>query len=98
MAAIKLSASASVSALSERPLVGGGTTPAFAVMDASAGATWGPFDLSLEIYNLLDNEYAALAYRYDSQWDPSPTASPSNAVHTVAASPLSWLLTLGLSI
>lgn len=85
-----------VSALSARPLSGGGTTPAFATVDLSAGLGWGPFDLSLEIYNALNARYAALASRFESQWNP--TAAPSTSVHTAAGMPRAWMLTLGVSV
>jgi len=83
-------------ALSARPLSGGGTTPAFATVDASLGVAWSGVSLSLEVYNLFDVRYAALATRMESRWDLSAPAS--DAVHTAAGSPRAWMMTLGVAL
>lgn len=87
-----------LSFLSSRPLPYGQSADPFALLDMSAGLTWGPLDLSLEIYNLLDSQYAALAYSFASSWDPDAARSRVPMSHTAAGSPRSWMLSLGVSL
>lgn len=88
-----------LSYLSARPLPYGDMADPFALLDASAGLIWGPIDLGLEIFNLLDTKYAAVEYSFASDWDPNDgVRSRTPARHTAAAAPFSWMLTLGVTL
>ncbi len=85
--------------LSSRPLPYGAYADPVALLDASAGLTWGPAELSFEMFNLLDTEYAAIEYSYPSDWDPNDGVRPrAPARHTAAGAPLSWLVSLGVTL
>ncbi len=85
--------------LSSRPLPYGAYADPVGLLDASAGVTWGPADLSLEMFNLLDTEYAAIEYSFPSDWDPNDGVRPrAPARHTAAGAPLSWLVSLGVTL
>lgn len=87
-----------LSYLAGRPLPTGAFSDPLALLDASAGLRWGPLDLTLEIYNLLDTQYAALMDNFESDWNPSPSSVPSFALHTAAGAPMSWMVTLSASL
>ncbi len=84
--------------LSPRPLPYGVFARHVALLDASAGLGWGPFDLTIEIYNLLDSRYAATELNFPSSWDPESARSRTPARHIAAGAPLSWLATLGVTL
>jgi iron complex outermembrane receptor protein len=86
---------AGFSLLGSRPLPYGESAAPLALLDLSAGVTWGPIDLGVEVQNLLDQRYAALEYSFVSSW--SPTASPSSvpARSFSAGAPLTVLVSLG---
>jgi len=85
--------------LSSRPLPYGQFASPLALLDASAGASWGPFELSLEMFNLLNVQYAASEYAFASDWDPNDGVRPRTvARHTAAGSPLSWLVSLEVTL
>jgi iron complex outermembrane receptor protein len=85
--------------LSPRPLPYGDAADPFALLDASAGLTWGPAELTLEVFNLFDAEYAAVEYSFPSDWDPNDGVRPRTpARHLSAGAPLSWLMSLGITL
>lgn len=88
-----------LSYLSARPLPYGDFADPFALLDASAGLSWGMLDLSLEVFNLLNSQYAAVEYSFPSDWDPDDgVRSRTPEPHTAAGSPLSWMLSLGVTL
>ena len=85
--------------LSRRPLPYGVSTASVSLLDASCGLLWGPFDLSFEVYNALDRQYAAVEYSFASDWDPDDGVRPRTpARHFSAGAPFSWLLSLGVTL
>ena len=84
--------------LSHRPLPYGGFADPVALLDASTGLGWGPFDLGFEIFNLLNSRYAATEFTFASSWDPDGARTRTPARHIAAGAPLSWLVTLGVSL
>ena len=83
------------SLLSPRPLPFGETADTVALLDASAGLTWGPVTLSLEVFNLLNFEYAASEFNFASDWDPNDgvrTRTPER--HVAAGAPRSLFISL----
>jgi hypothetical protein len=85
--------------LSSRPLPYGQSSEPVPLLDASGGILWGPFDMRIEFYNLLNQDYAALEYSYASDWNPDDgLRSRVPARHMAAGAPLSWMLTLGLRL
>ena len=90
---------AGLSYLSARPLPYADAADPVALLDLGAGVMWGPVELSLELFNLLDASYAAVAYNFASDWDPNDGVRPRTpARHIAAGSPRAWLLSLGLTL
>ncbi len=86
------------SMLGARPLPYGDQAPPFALLDVSVGSTWGPVDLGLDVFNLLDQRYEAVAYSFASNWTPTDIPSRVPARAFSAGSPLTIMATLGLRI
>jgi iron complex outermembrane recepter protein len=84
--------------LSPRPLPFGDFAEPVALLDASAGLVWGPLDLGLEVYNVLDAEYAAVEYSFASHWDPSEARPRTPARHISAGAPRSFMIQLGVTL
>jgi iron complex outermembrane recepter protein len=85
--------------LSPRPLPYGATANPVSVLDASAVLSWGALDLGFEIFNMFDSRYAALEYSFPSDWDPADGyRSRVPARHTSAGAPLSWMVSLGVTL
>lgn len=85
--------------LSPRPLPFGELADPVGLLDASAAITWGPLDLSFEVFNALNAQYAAVEYNFPSDWNPDDGVRPRTpARHISAGAPLSWLLSLGVTL
>ena len=85
--------------LSPRPLAYGGFAEPVSLLDASAALSWGPLELSLEVFNALNAQYAAVEYAFPSDWSPNDGfRSRVPERHTAAGSPLAWMLSLGLQL
>ncbi|MBL8955937.1 MAG: TonB-dependent receptor [Myxococcaceae bacterium] len=84
--------------LSPRPLPYGAFADHVALADASVGLTWGPLDLGFEVYNLFNTRYAATELNFPSSWNPEGVRTRTPERHLIAGSPLSWWLTLGVSL
>lgn len=80
--------------LSPRPLPYAVEADPFTLLDVSAGLGWGPVELSLDVFNLLDARYAAVELSYASNWDPEGTRSRVPARHFAAGSPRTFFGTL----
>jgi iron complex outermembrane receptor protein len=89
---------AGFSYLSPRPLPYGEHSDPVGLLDASAGLGWGPIELGVELFNLLDARYAAVEYNFASQWDPDAPRSRLPERHTAAGQPLTVLGTLGVTL
>lgn len=88
-----------LSFLSPRPLPYGGSSEAVSLLDATLGLLWGPLDLSLDAFNLLDARYGAVEYSYASDWSPNDgVRSRLPARHLAAGSPLSLMVNLGIRL
>ena len=85
--------------LSPRPLPYGEFSNPVALLDASMGLAWGPMELSFEIFNLLNAQYAAIEYSFPSDWSPNDSVrSRTPARHSAAGAPLSWMLSVEISL
>jgi iron complex outermembrane receptor protein len=85
--------------LSPRPLPYGDFADPVALLDASAALSWGPLELSFELFNALNSSYAAVEYSFPSDWDPNDGLRPRTpARHTAAGAPLSCMLSLGVTL
>ncbi|MGK0360232.1 MAG: iron complex outermembrane receptor protein [Bradymonadia bacterium] len=86
------------SVLSARPLPYGDFADPVALLDASAGLQWGALALSLEAFNVLDTQYAAVELNFPSDWQPdSGVRARTPARHRAAGSPMSWMLTFAVT-
>ena len=94
----RLRAGTGLSFLSARPLPYGAFADPVGLWDVSLGAGWGPWSLSLEIYNLLDSRYAAIEYNFASAWQPEETGSRLPARHIAAGAPRSVMVTLEVQL
>jgi hypothetical protein len=85
--------------LSARPLPYGDFADPVALLDASATSSWGPLELGIELFNVLDRRYAAVEYSFPSDWDPDDGFRPRTpARHFAAGAPRSWLVSLGVRL
>src|SRR5690606_9091371 len=85
--------------LSPRPLPFGDFADPVALLDASAALSWGPLELSVELFNALGSRYAAVEYSFPSDWDSDDGLRPRTpARHLAAGAPMSWLFSLGLTL
>lgn len=85
--------------LSPRPLPFGDFADPVALLDVSAGLSWGLAELSFELFNALNARYAAIEYSFPSDWDPADGVRPRTpARHTAAGAPLSWMLSLEVTL
>lgn len=81
--------------LSPRPLTYGERSSAMSLLDLSTALDVGPVGLSVELFNALDQRYAALEYVYPSDWDPSDGVRPRTpARHLSAGAPRTWMLSI----
>jgi hypothetical protein len=88
-----------LSYLSPRPLPFGERSDPVTLLDAAAGVFWGPAELSVELFNLLDARYAAVEYNFASDWDPNDDVRPRTpARHFAAGAPFSWMVSLGVTL
>jgi iron complex outermembrane receptor protein len=91
-------AGAGFSYLSPRPLPYGEFGEPVMLLDGSVGASWGPLELTLEGFNLLDSRYATSELNFASNWNPDAPRSRRSVRHTAAGAPFSWLVSLGVSL
>jgi TonB family protein len=84
--------------LSPRPLPYGESSRAVGLLDASASLGWGALTLTLEAFNLLDQQHAASELNFPSSWDPDAPRSRTPARHFAAGPPRALMLTLGVSL
>lgn len=83
---------------SPKPLGEGYFGEPWTLLDAAVGLLWGPLDLKLSGYNLLNRNYATEEYLSSSTWDRSGSTPASEAHLFAAGSPLSLMITLGLML
>lgn len=87
-----------LSVVSARPLPYGAFASPFALADLAAGLGLEPLELGIEVFNLLDAQYAAVEYSFVSNWNPDAPASRVAARHSAAGSPRTILATLELHL
>ncbi|MFK7991958.1 MAG: TonB-dependent receptor [Sandaracinaceae bacterium] len=85
------------SLLSPRPLPYGGFAEPIHLFDAGGSLAWGPVDLGVSVFNLLDTRFAAYEFLFTSNWDPEAIPARLPARHLAAGAPFSLMVTLGLS-
>lgn len=84
--------------LSPRPLPFGAFADPVALLDAQAGASWGPIEIGVEVFNLTDQRFSAIEYSFASNWSPSEPPSRLPARHQSAGAPLTVMGTLGVTL
>ncbi|MCB9755321.1 MAG: TonB-dependent receptor [Myxococcales bacterium] len=89
---------AGFSYLSPRPLPYGGAADHVPLLDLSGGLRFGPLDLGVAVFNVLNREYAAVEYSFASHWNPARPRPRTPARHLAAGAPLSFLITLGVTL
>ncbi len=84
--------------ISARPLPYGKSAEPVSLLDASASLTFKPFTVGLEIFNLLDAEYAASVFNFVSNWDRQGVPSRTPERHIAAGAPRTIMATLEVSL
>lgn len=82
--------------LSARPLPYGQTSPPIVLVDLSAFARWRMLELGIEIFNLLNKQYAATPYSFVSDWGNRDVPSMVPARHFAAGAPRTFMGTLAV--
>lgn len=84
--------------LGERPLRFAETSPRVNLLDLSAGLSWRFFEVGLQIYNVVNLQYAAQEFLFESNWDPGATPSGTPARHVAAGAPRSFIFQIGFRL
>ncbi len=84
--------------LGERPLQFSERSPRINLLDLSAGLSWWAFELGLQIYNLVNVQYAAQEFVFESNWNPEASPSDIPARHVAAGAPRTFLFLIGFRI
>lgn len=82
--------------LSGRPLPYGQTSKSFALLDPTANLSWKAFELSVDVYNVLNKQYAAMEYALVSNWQTQTVPSLVPARHISAGAPRTILASLNI--
>ncbi len=80
--------------LSRRPLPYGQSTDRLVLLDVSGSLQRGPFELGIEVWNLLDRRYAANEFSFVSNWGRQELPSLVPARHMSAGAPRTLLGTV----
>lgn len=94
----RLRGGAGFSLFGARPTSADDALPPVALLDVSAGITWGPLDVGVDVFNLLDQRWASVGYWLESSWSASAPISTTPARSIAAGAPLSVMATLGVRI
>jgi TonB family protein len=97
-AAVRGRAGVGASWVSPRPLPFGDSSDAVGLLDVSGSIGWRALTLGVEVFNLLDAEYASSVYAFASDWRQTARASSAPALHFVAGAPRALLLTLEIRL
>jgi TonB family protein len=89
---------AGYSLISARPLPYGEFAEPVSLLDATASLSFRPFTVGLEIFNLLDAEYAASVYNFVSNWNPEGVPSRTPERHIAAGAPRTIMATLEIAL
>jgi TonB family protein len=89
---------AGLSYLSPRPLPFGDFSSPVALLDAGAGVGWGPIEAGIDVFNILNVEYAAIELNFPSDWDPEGPRRRVPARHTAAGPPITWMVSLEVAL
>jgi hypothetical protein len=95
---LRLRASAGLTFLSPRPLPFEEVARAIGVLDLDAGFAWGPIDVDIDVFNALDQRFAAQEYSMPATWMPSTSEVTTPSRSFTAGYPLTLLATLGLRV
>lgn len=86
------------SLISERPLPFSETSPRVNLLELSAGLSWWFLDLGFQVFNLLDTQYAAQEFVFESNWNPGQPPSGQPARHITAGAPRTFLFQIGIRL
>lgn len=82
----------------ERPLQFDESSPRVNLLDLSAGLSWRFFELGLQIYNVVNAQYAAQEFVFESNWNPGAVPSDTPARHVAAGAPRSFIFQIGFRL
>ncbi len=84
--------------LSERPLQFSETSPTVNLLELNAGLSWWFLELGFQAFNLLNAQYAAQEFVFESNWNPSTPPPDEPARHISAGAPRTFLFVIGFRI
>jgi outer membrane receptor protein involved in Fe transport len=84
--------------LGARPLPFSQFADPFSILDLSGRLSWWMFELGLQVYNLLDAQYASNEFVFVSDWDPTSVPSRIPARHISAGPPRTIFFTIGIQL
>ena len=84
--------------LGERPLQFSQQSPPVNLLELGAGLSWGFLELGFQVFNLLDAQYAAQEFVFESNWNPGAPPSDQPARHVAAGAPRTFLFQVGFRL
>jgi TonB family protein len=84
--------------LGERPLRFTQASPRVNLLELDAGLSWWFLELGFQVFNLLDVQYAAQEFVFESNWDPGTPPSGQPARHIAAGAPRTFLFRIGFRL
>ncbi len=81
-----------------RPLPFSQAADPFSLLDLSGELSWWFLEVGVEVFNLLDKQYAGNEFVFTSDWDPQSPSSRIPARHTSAGRPRMFLFTIGIRL
>jgi iron complex outermembrane receptor protein len=84
--------------LGERPLRFSQTSPRVNLLELNAGLSWWFLELGFQAFNLLNVQYAAQEFVFESNWDPTTPPPDQPARHIAAGAPRTFLFQIGFRL
>ncbi|MBW2161167.1 MAG: TonB-dependent receptor [Deltaproteobacteria bacterium] len=84
--------------LGERPLRFSESSPRVNLLELNAGLSWWFLELGFQVFNLLNTQYAAQEFVFESNWDPSTPPTGQPARHIAAGAPRTFLFQIGFRL
>jgi iron complex outermembrane receptor protein len=68
------------------------------LLELGAGLSWWFLELGFQVFNLLDAQYAAQEFVFESNWNPGAPPSDQPARHIAAGAPRTFLFQIGFRL
>lgn len=67
-------------------------------LELNAGLSWWFLELGFQVFNLLNVQYAAQEFVFESNWDPNAPPTGQPARHIAAGAPRTFLFQIGFRL